>query len=161
MITSTISASDYLDAQRLHRAQALRWFSVFCCVLVGLGVALFFLHLPQPGVISVCVGIGFLITELIFSSLYLPWKTHRLHAQQKDLAAEFTYTWDSEFLEGRSANGHSKRRWRDYVKFKENEKIFLIYHADNLFEVFPKKWFRDLAHMNEFRRFAKPDTMRR
>jgi YcxB-like protein len=160
MITGTISASDYLDAQRLHRARAVRWFFVFCGVLITLGIVLMLFYSPQLGVMLVCAGVGLVAFELIFASLYLPWKVRRLHRQQKDLAAVFTYAWDDEFLEGKSANGQSKRRWRDYEKRKENEKMFLVYHADNLFEMFPKPWFRDQAQIDEFRSLTKPDTNR-
>jgi hypothetical protein len=88
------------------------------------------------------------------SFVYLPWKVRRIHRQQKDLAFPFTYTWDSEFLKAQSVGGQSKRKWTNYVRCKENENLFLLYHADNLFEMFPKSWFQDQAQLIEFRSLA-------
>ncbi len=88
------------------------------------------------------------------SVIFLPRKVRRLHQQQKDLASPYTYKWDSEFLEAQGVNGQAKREWKNYAKFAENEKLFLLYHADNLFEMFPKSWFKDQTQITEFRSLA-------
>jgi hypothetical protein len=154
MITGTISISDYLDAQRLHRSPGIWWYYLASAIAVAIVVALYFLSKRNLGLIVGCAGIGGVIGELTMSAFYLPWKVRRLHRQQKTLASPFTYTWDSEFLEARGISGHSKHEWKNYAKCKESEKIFLLYHADNLFEMFPKSWFRDQTQIDEFRKFA-------
>jgi YcxB-like protein len=158
MITGTISASDYLDAQRLHRARAVHWIFVLCGVSIAVGIAVAVFYQRRLGIIFSCAGVGGLITEVILSSFFLPRNARRLHRQQRDFASPFTYSWDDEFLEGKSVSGQSKRKWRDYAKYKEDEKVFLVYHADNLFEVLPKNWFRDQAQIDEFRSFANRDA---
>ena len=154
MITGSISASDYLNAQRLHREKSVRWCYAATGTAVAVGVALYFFYQQKLGFIVGCAGIGGVIGELVISSLYLPWKIRRLHVQQKDLASPFTYTWDSEFLEAKGVSGQSKRQWSNYAKCKENEKLFLLYHSDVLFEVFPKNWFQDQTKIAEFRSLA-------
>ncbi|WP_019918979.1 YcxB family protein [Methyloversatilis discipulorum] len=154
MISGTISASDYLNAQRLHRAKSVRWYYAASGFAVAAGVATYFFYQQKLGFIIGCAGVGGLIGELVMSLLYLPWKVRRLHQQQKDLAFPFTYTWDSEFLEAKGVSGQSKRQWSNYAKCKENENLFLLYHSDALFEMFPKAWFQDQTQIAEFRSLA-------
>lgn len=155
MITGTISVSDYLGAQRLHRKPGVWWYYLASVIAIALGLALYFLSKRSLGLIVGCAGIGGVIGELAISAFYLPWKVRRLHRQQKTLTSPSTYTWNSEFLEASGASGHSKHEWTNYAKCKENEKIFLLYHADNLFEMFPKSWFSDQTQIEEFRKFAQ------
>ena len=154
MITGTISPSDYLNAQRLHRAKAVRWYYLASVVAIVIGAGVYCFVNRNTGLILACAGLGGLIGEFVMSRVYLPWKVRRLHAQQKDLASPFTYTWNSSVLEAQGISGQSKPEWGNYAKCKEDEKIFLLYHADNLFEMFPKTWFRDQDQMREFRELA-------
>jgi hypothetical protein len=154
MITGSISASDYLNAQRLHRAKSVRRYYIISGIAIAVGVAAYFLYQQNLGIIIACAGIGGVIGELAISLLYLPWKVRHIHHQQKDFASPFTYTWDSEFLEAKGISGQSKRQWCHYAKCKENEKLFLLYHSDVLFEMLPKAWFQDQTQIDEFRNLA-------
>lgn len=154
MITGSISVSDYLNAQRLHRGKSVHLIYAVSGIDVAVGGALYFLCQQDLGLIVGCAGFGAIICELVVSALYLPWKVRRIYRQQKDFAYPFTYTWDSEFLEGKGICGQSKRQWSNYVKCKENEKLFLLYHSDVLFEMLPKAWFQDQTKIAEFRRLA-------
>ena len=156
MVTGSISATDFLNAQKLHRAKVVRWCYVSSSIVLAVGVVL---HLVNDrsslGFILACAGVGGIVGELVMSHAYLPRKIRRIHRQQKDLAAPFTYQWDEHVLEAQGVSGQSKRPWENYAKFKEDENLFLLYHCDNLFEMFPKHWFRDQAQLNEFRGLAK------
>ena len=155
MITGTITTIDYLKAQRLNRKKAeLRWFTV-SSFTIAVGLILLALGMGLTSLFFLAGGIGGIIGELVSSFGVLPRKARRLHSQQKDLAFPFTYTWDSEFLECKGISGQARRPWTNYVRVKENNEFILLYHADNLFEVFPKRWFSNQAQMEEFRRFAK------
>ena len=154
MITGIISVSDYLNAQRLHRGSSVRWYNTASATAIAFGVALYFFYRQNLGFIVGCAGVGGVIGELVMSLFYLPRKVRRLHHQQKDLASPFTYTWDSEFLEAKGTSGQSKRQWSNYARCKENEKLFLLYHSDAIFEMFPKAWFQDQVKIAEFRNLA-------
>jgi hypothetical protein len=154
MITGTISVSDYLNAQRLHREMTAWWDYFSSGAAIAVGVATYFLYQQKLGFIIGGAGVGGVLVELVVSFLYLPWKVRILHKQQKDLASPFTYSWDGEFLEAKGVNGQSKRQWSNYVKCKENKNLFLLYHSDVLFEMFPKYWFHDQNQIAEFRGLA-------
>ena len=155
MITGTITPSDYLNAQRLHRKRAEIFYFSASGTAVVIGLVLLATGLLFPGLLFVCGGIGGAVGELVTSLIVLPWKVRRLHSQQKDLASPFTYTWNSEFLEATGVSGESKRAWKNYAKVKENKNVFLLYHADNLFEMLPKTWFTSREQEAEFRELAK------
>lgn len=156
MITGLISVQDFLRGQRLHRRPIAIGSHVFVAVLMVFGAAaLFFAPSPHLGLACLGAGIGGLIGELVTSQVYLPRKVRRLHAQQKDLASPFSYEWDEGHLTARGASGSARRPWSNYVKLKEDEHLFLLYHADNLFEMFPKSWFPTPEAMAEFRRLAE------
>lgn len=154
MITGTISFSDYLSAQRLHRAASVRWYYLAALVAIAIGAGIYCSFSQSAGLIIASAGIGGLVGELVVARVFLPWRVRRLYAQQKDLASPFTYSWTSAFIEARGISGHSKRAWESYAKYKEDERLFLLYHADNLFEMFPKSWFRDQSQIREFRELA-------
>lgn len=154
MITGIISIDDFLNAQRLHRANALRGFYRFFRIAILIAIPVCFYLVKALGLTLALLSIGVAIGGQITSKLILPWKVRRLHRQQKDLAFPFTYTWNAEFLEGQGVSGQSKRAWTNYHKFREDRHVFLLYHSDNLFEVFPKRWFSDNEQIDEFRRLA-------
>ena len=154
-ITGTISASDLLNAQRLHREKTVRWLYAGGGIVAVVGVGLLGLENKMFALVLIGGGLGAVIGELITSAIVLPKKVRRMYRQLKDLSSPFTYSWDAEFLEAQGRSGHSKREWRNYVKFKENEKLFLLYHADNIFEMLPKSWFQDQAQVADFRSHAR------
>jgi hypothetical protein len=151
MISGHISVNDYLQAQRLHRKSWEKWSKIVAVVIVVFSVAIIVVGYRNFGVLLLCVGMGLLISEYTFASIYLPRFVKKNHAQRKDLANRFTYSWDTEYVEAKSDTGSAKRPWSHYTKLKEDEHVFLLYHADNMFEMLPKSWFPSLEKIHEFR----------
>ena len=154
MLHGSITPTDYLNAQRLHRARYARGYVILCIFLILAAFVLAAFYQRHLGVIVGLVGGLGLTVEILIATVFLPWQVRRLHAQQKDLATPFNYSWDDEYLEVKGANGQAKRPWRNYAKYLEDERVFLVYHADNIFEMLPKRWFKDEAQIAEFRQLA-------
>lgn len=126
-------------------------------VLLGcavIGAAALALGHHFPGIVLICGGVGGVAGAFAQSRLALPRQIARIHRQQASLHAHYTYSWDDEWLRVSSDHVQAKRRWSDYRKLRENEDLFLLYHSDVMFEVFPKAWFNGQAQMDEFRRRA-------
>ncbi len=155
IVSGRITPAIYLQAQQLHRARALKIAYICCAVLALAGLAGFALGYRWGGVVS-GGAIGGLLGQLAVEKFYVPYKVNKLYGQYKDLSGEFTMTWDSQYLQGQGASGHSQRLWANYCKWKEDKHVFLLYIADNLYEVMPKAWFADTdaAVMDDFRRCA-------
>ena len=151
MISGTISPENYLSAQHLHRRKTVQRNIAIAASMIAAGIAFLFFSQLIIGVGLIGGGIGCGIGELILAKVVLPRKARRTFSQQKDLAEVFTYSWNSEFIVARSAIGESKRPWKNYSKYAENAHIFLLYHADNLFEMFPKTWFQSQEQLDDFR----------
>ncbi len=154
MISGNISVTDYLQAQRLHRKSAAKWLKILVFLICACGTAMLIVGYRQFGVLMLCAGVGIFMSECLFANLYLPRFVKKNHAQRKDLASQFTYSWDAEYVEAKSDTGSSRRPWSHYAKLKEDEHLFLLYHADNMFEMLPKSWFPNSEKIQEFRTHA-------
>ncbi len=156
MISATISLEDHLAAQRLHARQTAKLLIVILVVLLLIGAGL--LQLIGAGEIIgpmlIGAGGGGLIGLAVLHLWGLPRKIKRLHAQQAALRHTYTFAWDETGLEITWADGRLRRPWSDYIRYRENERVLLLYHNDRLFELFAPHWFADQAHYDAFRRVA-------
>jgi len=154
MITGSISIADYVQAQRLHRKSIAKWSYVASAAIAVCGAVMLAAGSRNYGLIALCGGFGGLIGEYANAKFFLPRRLAKLHAQQKDLAEQFTYSWDAEHISAQSQMGSARRPWAHYIKVKEDGHIFLLYHSDQMFEMFPKSWFSSTGAINEFRKLA-------
>lgn len=157
MIHGVFSEEDFLAAQQLHCRRANRLWLAFSAAMTVIGA--FWMYLDNGRIANVMFfgGIGAAVSQWFNTQVFFPRQMNRIFRQNKALALSsgFTYEWDDEFLSGRSEQGSSKRPWADYWRVKEDEKIILIYHAENLFEMIPKRWFGDAESLANFRRLTQ------
>ncbi|MGY0613458.1 YcxB family protein [Luteimonas sp. A501] len=154
MITAAISSKDYLTALRLHRKRAVTRQLLVLAVLAATGVLVIAVGYMLIGLILIGAGVGGLIGELVQSKLILPGRAEKIYNQQASLRATYTYSWDNDGLSVSSETGHARRPWSDYIKFLESDQLFLLYHSDIMFEIFPKSWFSRQEQAGEFRALA-------
>jgi len=154
MITGTISIADYLHAQRLHRKSIAKWSYIASAAIAACGVVMLVVGSTNYGLIALCASLGSLIGESVSSRFLLPRRVAKLHAQQKALSEQFTYSWDAEQILAQSPVWSAKRPWSHYIKVKEDAHVFLLYHNDQIFEVLPKSWFPSPDSIIEFRKLA-------
>ena len=64
----------------------------------------------------------------------------------------FEMSWDSQVLTCRNATGESRIPWSDFVRWKESERLFLLYVSDVLFQLVPKQIFPNQDAVTAFRR---------
>jgi hypothetical protein len=154
VVTGIVSYSDYLAAHLLHRRPivvVLNWLTATVAIV---GVVVIFAASFKWGIILLGAGLGGLAGEQIQARVFLPRKVRHLYAQYKGITLPVTYEWDSGRLRGQSAMGHAERKWTDYVKVREDDKVLILYITDYMFEVVPKGWFTDAEKLEEFRRYA-------
>jgi hypothetical protein len=155
MITGTISADDYLAAQRLHRARIAKWSYMAGAAGLLFGLVVWLLSGSFTGILFIAMGVGALLGEFILDRWLLPRRAYKLHQQHRDFAHPFTYSWTSDAIEARGISGQSHRPWTTYHKVRENEQLVLLYHSDNLFEMFPKRWFSDASALKQLLDLAR------
>lgn len=154
MIAGRLTEADFLAAQRLYRRRWARGAIVILLIVAAAGVALLLATGQRIGIGLLCIAAGGLLGETIQSRLLLPRQARRLFRQCAAYRQSFQYSWDEDWLSVTCESGNARRRWSDYVKYRENDRVFLLYHADNLFEMLPKAWFSGAGQMAELRRLA-------
>ena len=152
-VSGRVTPETYLQAQQLHVAKSVRNFYWVSAGLVLLGAAISALGL-RWGWVVLAAGVGGAVSQWTAAQWYVPYKVKKMHAQYKDLASTFSMTWDAQALTGQGPSGQQQRAWSNYLKWKEDPHVFLLYIADNLYEVVPKAWFPSTALVDDFRQCA-------
>ena len=155
MISGVVTEQDYIDAHALHRRPVAVAVNSTMAVILLIGVALLFFGIRMWGLMLSIGGIGGFIGEAVQAHLYLPAKVRKLYAQFKGIDAPVTYRWNASTLTVQSARGGGDRNWSDFLKVRENHRLFLLYSTDLLFEIVPKAWFANPEQMAEFRELAE------
>lgn len=138
-----LEAEDYASALTLHsRWTKKRAWTTVVAALAGLALMATFnrwLLVAGGGIVGGAVG-GAIAYEAA-RRLVLPRRSRKLFAQQKNLRRPVEFSWDAHGLAYISANGSGNTPWTDYVKWRENERMLLLYHSDALFQMLPKRAF--------------------
>ncbi|WP_420009240.1 YcxB family protein [Xanthomonas sacchari] len=158
-ISGNITLQDYLIAQRLHQRRAVRrvLLAMAALLLSGLTLFAFARHgsgMAMLGVVLAAAGGGGLIGQTIQSAWTMPRKVRRLYAQQAALRHRLTLRWDAAGLEITWADGRVQRPWGDYVRYRENPQVLMLYQNDILFDLVPTSWFADAAQRDAFRQLV-------
>ncbi len=151
MITGQITEAEFVAAHQLHRRKIAFVLSVVTLIAASIGVVLFFTASKKLGLILFMGGIGGLIGELIQSRIFLPLRLRKLYGQVKG-RTDLTYSWSSDALSVRSDHGNAERPWADFIKARENGKVFLLYFNDARFEIVSKQWFHTPEQIDDFRK---------
>jgi hypothetical protein len=155
MVTGIITASDYLAAQYLHRRQTVKALYTFSIALIAVGAVWLCITPNLIAFAITCGAVGGLVGELIVSTAILPRRALRIHHQRKEFSSPTTYSWDNEFLITSSRDGHAKKRWKDYLRLREDDGMLLLYHSDDLFQMVPKRWFSNADDLMKFTELAR------
>ena len=142
-VSGVFQPSDYVRAQYLHiRPRPLY-------KILGSIVAALFLWAAWLALTSDDFGgfdILFLVTIVAFIlnfTLYIPWKTKLVYRQQKALQRKLTFKFDDTGAEVSHENGQSTLPWSDYLKWKKNDHLILIYLSDCVYHMLPRRMFVD------------------
>ena len=73
--------------------------------------------------------------------VYVPWKTRKTFKQQKSLQREMKLRFDASGMTVESENSQGKILGADVHKWKENDRLFLLYISDPLYDMVPKRLF--------------------
>ena len=141
---------DIIDALRLHNSPKTSHLIVAGVVILIFSWSSFILNLIEKN-IAFGILISIPISSLSWYYLHLPSRAKRILNQQKNLARETFFSWDSDGLICCSEIGKTKSPWSDFINIKENKKTILIYHSDHLFLIFPKHCFSGIDELNSFR----------
>lgn len=137
----TLNADDYAAANRLHslrysmRAAPLAfWFGV---------LAIFVFFLVRPDLLpfrEIMYGLAVVLAMPFVTYFWIaPFTARRTYRKQKALQAPLDVSWSDTGLRTVAANGDWTHRWSDYLRWDENDQVFLFYQAPRLFNILPKR----------------------
>ena len=154
MMIATLEEHDYLNAQKLHRRWSKRKFIVIISLVIVVLVMCWIFWCK--GFLLIAGGvIGGLIGGTIAGAttryVYIPWKARRVFRQQKSLQREYSMSWNADGIQTKNKNGENSSSWSEFIRWKENENLFLLYISDIQFYMFPKRAFTNETELNDFR----------
>ncbi len=155
-LTGQLQWMDYFNAQLLHMKpkgvlKIINYVSYALLGLVGiLGFYLLYLfaigewHSSLASILFVIfIPTFFLVFWLLFRYVLLPNRIKKLFAQQKELHVPFEMEIAESNIVVSNAYGNAVRPWKDFLKWKENEELIMLYHSDILFTIIPKRFLAD------------------
>ncbi len=147
MIEGRITEADLLAAYRLHSRKGWRVLIVFWG-LGALAIVLGYLALRagyQAGFLFRALGVGLvigvtlsLVLALVLRCVAVLRNLGRIHREDAELQRPFTYAWDDEALRRRTTTSRWDRPWSDYLRWKQDDRLVLLYRSSVVFEPIPK-----------------------
>ena len=95
----------------------------------------------------------FLLYLLLYFGFYVPFSARRSLNQYKALQREFSLSPSETGLKWTAENGNAIIPWTDFLRWKENDAVFLLYVSDSLYHVIPKRLFEVATDIQTFRVF--------
>ena len=86
---------------------------------------------------AACVGAIALPAAMIW--LRIPVMARRIHSQQASLHDAITVTWSDAGLASKNRTSNSLTPWANYRRWREDRRVILLYHSDQLFQFIPKR----------------------
>jgi hypothetical protein len=146
-IKGQLTKEDYAAFQKLHMKQPI----LVSCFFVYIYI-IFFLFLISAilsGFKDINNYIYFLplalivIIYTILKYIILPNNWRKLFNQNKELNLPFEIELNEEELMFTNELSTSKRPWKNFIKWKDDTKLILLYHADNMATMLPKRLFTE------------------
>jgi hypothetical protein len=153
-VSGEITEQDYLHAQSFHvKARPLLRLGVtlvlFGCVAL---IALLVLYGGSRGTTTTVLACVVPLAVLGALVLLGRFSRRRTYRKQRSLQGTHRFVLSDAGLAAESPHGSGEIRWSAFVRWEESPEIFLLYEADNLFHMLPKRWLGgDEARLEELR----------
>ncbi len=144
-VVFTPTEADTIAAYRRHNL-ALFWSRrLLVALVVSLALVAGFVAVMLPGDLF---GMGLILSVAALGGVLVPaamirWRlpaaAKRIHAQQRDLQRAITLIADADGLRTETETGHSRTPWPDYLRWREDERVILLYRSDALFQFIPTR----------------------
>ena len=157
-ITYRVSEADFMDAQRLFVAhepwyrrrsrQILPWLGAFTILMQ----VFYLVKMPDdnPALATVMILVGL---YMLYCGLAIKWFFRRLYRKDRRYKQDFTADVGEEGIHLVTPDVDSQVKWTSFIRVLESDRIFMLFHAQWIFNVIPKNAFGP-SEMMEFRELA-------
>ena len=150
----TLRAEDVLAAQWLH-VKPRPFYAIVGVLLLMLAASVLWFSFSIPALRANGWLLAVPIALLAGSAMWVPYRSVRSYRQRKNMQRELRIATSDRGLLGESETGHINAPWTDYLKWKEGDKVFLLYIADDAFQIIPKRFFQSETDVGLFRELLK------
>lgn len=154
MIPVQLEEADYSEAIALHKRWGVKmWLLITVSTAVDLIIGFEFLFSSDVailGVMFISLVVLTWIIPTITKFVLIPSIARKRFKQHKALQRPYTLSWSKDALTIKSETGENNTPWSDFLKWRENEHLFLIYVTNGLFRMIPKRAFSDSHAATEF-----------
>lgn len=144
---SDLSAAIWMRRKRLFTGKMglLIWSGIASVVL---GCVLIIAFAPESGidasfgywVLGIYVGLWVIVG---ITALLTPLKVRRLYRKVKMAEMSYTLDWDHENLTTETAHSRTSMPWREYTRWLEDKRIFVLYRRGLVPAYIPKRVFNE------------------
>jgi hypothetical protein len=149
--------TEYLRSQYLHY-RPRPWLAIAGTVILALIVWASYVTISDwvsgsgPWILAV-ICVVTLLYLVFYVGVIIPISAYRIFKQQKSLNLPFSIEATPGAFCAFNETGKTTMPWSHFVKWKESERLLLLYHSDILFNLVPKRLFQSDAELAEFRGF--------
>ena len=145
-----ITLPEFREMAWLRHRSSIRWIIGICMGMIGLGLG-FVLYVYVDhclGLILDCwFSIFLLLLQLVIPSLVF----RRVYRRNIRMFGTRTVTISDTGIVADHQLGHVESTWNMYEKFRETQKLFLLYQGADLIGIVPKRAFANPADLQQFR----------
>lgn len=149
-----IFPEDYIAAVRLNYKPRKVW-AVIGLFVVLLAVIAFVLGVRDiargKGDIWDVIGLPAIAYPPLWYFVFLPRRIRKLYKQQRALHETHDVTFDEAGIATTYAFAKGVMPWSHVHKWRESEDLFLVYHSDAMFSIFPKRDFLPASDADRLR----------
>jgi hypothetical protein len=144
-----IELPEFMEMAWLRHRSSIRWIIGICIGILGLlmGAAFYMYADRSLAVILIAFSIflllmQFVIPSLMFRRIYR--RNPRMFGMRNVIISDTGIVADHQL-------GHTESAWSMYEKFRETQKLFLLYQTTDVIGILPKRAFADAADLEQFR----------
>jgi hypothetical protein len=159
-VSGTLTLDDLHAAQRLHVRSSRKLAKHVLVAMLLAAIAAWLLGFHYAGWVLALGAFGGMLAGA-FRHARMRRALAGAYSRHRALDAPTTYAWDAHEVHARNATGESRLAWNAFVRLREDERNFLLYPAERIFQVVPKAWFASPALLQSFSRHARAGIPRR
>ena len=144
-----IALPEFMEMAWIRHRSSVRWIFGICVGVLGLLMGLIFYVYANPALAIVLIAFSIL---LLLMQFVVPTQVFRwIYRRNPRMFGTRTINITDSGIIADYELGHIETAWSMYEKFRETEKLFLLYQSADLIGIVPKRAFADAAAIEQFR----------
>ena len=160
MVTVKFTESDYLEAIALHGRWGVKSWLFYVAgpsalILLALLLIFFSSGLRIIGIYWIGLEVFCLSAILVTKFLLTPIAARRSFRKRSVFQRQHVLWWDESSFCMKSEGSESRIQWSDFLRWRENQHIILLYTSPRLFTMVPIRIFGDTSDLDGFHRLLR------